>query len=324
MEKNKQTELRHDLLSGNWVIVCPKRANVRKLPFKGCPFCNIETQESPTLIYSNGKEVDSLKNWTTVVIPNKFPILTPAKIKEDKENDFYLKTKTAGFHEIVVTKNHLKPIAYLPLKKVKEIFDCFQKRIIEYKKHDFVKCVFVFHNHGSRAGASQAHPHSQIVTMPFIDNEFRLILDNAKSYYRREKECLQCKVIEMEKKNKKRIVFENADFVAYIPFAPKIMFEVVIAPKRHSSYFEEITETEKESLSEAIQKVLLKFNKALKKPDFNFCILNAPYSEDVSGFHYYLTVFPRLNPIAAFEYGAKMEILTMTPEDQAELLRKQK
>ncbi|MDD5098543.1 MAG: hypothetical protein PHD31_02395, partial [Candidatus Pacebacteria bacterium] len=220
MKNNKQAELRHDLLSGDWVIVSPSRANVGKKPSsKECPFCNIEKQEKPTLIYSNGKEVNDLKNWTTVVIPNKFPILTPGKIKEEKENDFYIRTKSSGFHEIVVTKNHLKSLAYLPLKKVKEVFDCFQKRMIEYKKHDFVKCSFVFHNHGSLAGASQPHPHSQILTTPFVDNEFRLFLDNAKSYYSREKQCLQCKVLEMEKKNKKRIIFENDNFIAYIPFA---------------------------------------------------------------------------------------------------------
>jgi UDPglucose--hexose-1-phosphate uridylyltransferase len=324
MKKNEQSELRHDLLSGNWVVICPKRSGVSKLKLKECPFCNIEGQEKPTLIYSNGKEINNFDNWTTIVVPNKFPVFSLGKIKEEKkENDFYLKTKTAGFHELVITKDHEKTLAQLPLKKVKEVIDCYQKRLLEYKKHDFVKCSFIFHNNGPLSGASQAHPHSQIITMPFIDNEFRLILDNANEYYSRNKECLQCKVLELEKKNKKRIVFENDSFVAYIPFAPKFIFETVIVSKRHESYFENITEKEKEDLAEAIKTILSRMDKLLKKPSFNFHILNAPYGEDISSsFHYSMTIFPRLKTIAGFELSARMEIITMSPEDQASLLRK--
>jgi len=322
MKNNEQSELRHDLLSGNWVVICPQRANVKNLKQKECPFCNIEKQEKPTLIYFNGKEVDNFDKWTTAVIPNKYPIFSLGKITEEKaENDFYLKTKTAGFHELVVTKDHEKTLAHLPLKKVKEVIDCYQKRLLEYKKHNFVKCAFIFHNHGPLSGASQSHPHSQIITMPFVDNEFRLILDNAKEYYSRKGECLQCKTIELEKKNKKRIVFENDSFVVYVPFAPRFMFETIITPKRHEPYFDQITEKEKQDLAEALQTILFKLDKVLKKPSFNFHFFNAPYGEDVSCFHYSIAVFPRLKAIAGFELSARMEIITMTPEDQAEILR---
>lgn len=64
------SELRFDLVSKDWVIIATgrgkrpeifkeeKRKEI-KIPKKICPFCNIETQESPVLIYSRGKKITS-------------------------------------------------------------------------------------------------------------------------------------------------------------------------------------------------------------------------------------------------------------------------
>jgi len=323
----KETELRYDLLTDDWVVVAPGRAKRfrEKNPLGVCPFCEIESQREPALVYSNGVKKDSedLKNWTTVVIPNKYPVCNPYQNpKKEKENEFRLKIKSPGFHELVITRDHSKPMALLPLGKIKEVFDCYKDRLTEYKKYDFVKQVVVFHNHGSDAAASQPHPHSQILTMPLIDKEFEIILNNSEKYFKKNKKCLQCEIINLEKKNKERIVFENKDFIAYCPFAPKFLFEVIITPKKHNPDFTEIKDSEKQSLAEAFKHILLKLYKKLDNPSYNFYLHTAPYGKKYPHFHYYWKIFPRLSPLAGFELGANMEILTMLPEDQAKFLRK--
>jgi UDPglucose--hexose-1-phosphate uridylyltransferase len=127
-----------------------------------------------------------------------------------------------------------------------------------------------------------------------------------------------------EKKFKKRIVFENKDFIAYIPFAPKFTFQTIITPKKHSSRFEEITEKEKESLAEIFKEILSKMYKGLKNPPYNFYLHTAPLDKEYPHFHWYFSVFPRLSALAGFEMGAQMEVPSMYPEDQALFLRKQK
>jgi UDPglucose--hexose-1-phosphate uridylyltransferase len=322
----KQTELRYDLLTNDWVIVAPKR-NLRKKAEKKCPFCNIKDQKEPVLIFNKGKKVKDLKEWTTIVIPNKYPVFDlKTKIQEKKENEFHLKINSKGFHEIVVTKEHNKPMAKLSTERVKEIIYCYQERYSQLSKYDFVKYVLIFHNHGKEAGASQAHPHSQIITSPLIDKEFNAILSNAKEYFKKNKSCLQCKINEIEKNIKKRIVFENDDFIAFIPFAPKFLFQVMISPKKHSGSFESITEKEKHSLAEAFKEILSTYNAVLNKPSYNFYLHTAPCKDNncLTYFHWYWNFFPRLSKLAGFEMGANMEILTISPEEQAELLRKKK
>jgi UDPglucose--hexose-1-phosphate uridylyltransferase len=324
----KESELRYDLLNDDWIIISPIRANrLKKTALSGCPFCNIESQEKAVLVYSNGimKDINDLKDWTTIVIPNKYPIFIPSqKNKEEKENNIYSKIKSGGFHELVITRDHEKSLALLPVDKVKEVLSCYQQRIIEFKNFDFVKNVVIFHNNGKEAGSSQPHPHSQILTIPLIDKEFKITLNNHSKYFKENKECLRCKVNKEEKDFKKRIVFENSDFIAYIPFAPKFMYQTIITPKKHASRFEEITEKEKESLAEIFKTVLFKLYKGLDNPPYNFYLHTSPMDKEYPHFHWYISVFPRRYPLAGFEMGALMEILSITPEEQALVLRKQK
>ena len=324
----KETELRYDLLNDDWVIVSPVRADrLKKKAFIGCPFCSIESQENPVLVYSHGVKTDTkdLKDWTTVVIPNKYPVFVPSqKGKEEKEGTIYSKIKSAGFHELVITKDHEKSLALLPVDKIKEVLSCYQERIIEFKQYDFVKNVVIFHNNGKEAGSSQPHPHSQILTIPLIDKEFRITLNRHSEYFKKNNECLRCKVNKEEKKFKKRIVFENKDFIAYIPFAPKFTFQTIITSKKHSSNFENITEKEKESLAEIFKTILFKLYKGLDNPPYNFYLHTAPLDKNYPYFHWYFSIFPRLSVLAGFEVGAQMEIPSMYPEDQALFLRKQK
>ena len=323
----KQTELRYDLLTNDWIIIAPKR-NLKKKTGGKCPFCCLEKQRKPSLIFNKGKKVKDLKEWTTIVIPNKYPVFDlKTKEQERKENEFHLKINSKGFHDIVITKEHNKPMAKLSLKRIKEVIDCYQKRYFELKEYDFVKYILIFHNHGKEAGASQEHPHSQISTVPLIDKEFRIILSNAREYFKKNHSCLQCKIIEIEKNIKKRIVFENEDFIAYCPFAPKFRFQVVISPKKHSASFESITDKEKYNLAEVFKEVLSRYNAVLGNPAYNFYLHTAPCKGDkscLSYFHWYWNFFPRLGKLAGFEFGANMEILTMSPEDQAKLLRDKK
>lgn len=322
---NKESELRYDLLNDDWVIISPARANrlKKKVISSGCPFCEIESQEPAVLVYSKGVKINDFKNWTIAVIPNKYPVfITSQKYKEEKESNIYSKIKSSGFHELVITKDHNKSLALLPIERIKEVLTCYQQRIIEYKKYDFVKNVVVFHNHGKEAGASQPHPHSQILTAPLIDKEFKITLENHNKHFKENNECLRCRVNKEEKKFKKRIIFENKDFIVYIPFAPKFTFQTIIVPKKHASRFEEITENEKESLAEAFKEMLSRLYKNLKNPAYNFYLHTAPMDKEYPYFHWYFSIFPRIFSLAGFEMGAQMEVLTTTPEEQAIILRK--
>lgn len=342
------SELRLDLISRDWVVIATgrgkkpksfrreKRAKI-KIPKGKCPFCKVETQEKPVLIYNKGEKTEIPENWppsetkktptkwTTLVIPNKFPAFLPHPDLDEKiEGGLYQAINAVGFCELVVTRDHEKHFPHFEISKVKEVIDAYQERYLELMKKPFVKYISIFHNHGAEAGASQPHPHSQIITSPLIDVDLRRALSNSEKYFKKSKKCIYCQMNDWERKVKKRIIFENKDFLAVCPFASKAAFEVIISPKKHLSNFELITEKEKWQLAEALREVLRKIFKGLDDPAYNFYLHTAPCDEgNYPYYHWHWTILPKTGIWAGFEIGTRIEISTISPEKAAEYLRKQ-
>jgi len=338
--KKFPSELRYDLFSQDWVVIATgrarrpemfkeKRETKKVLPPKLCPFCKMEKQEKPVLIFVKGKKVpltDQLpKDWTTVVIPNKYPAFIPSReIIKSKEGPFFEKIQATGYHEVVVTRDHWRSLALFEIEQVKEVIDAYHDRFQTLMNLKFANYISIFHNHKAEAGASIFHPHSQIITTPLIDPDLNKAIINAGKYYEKTKKCLYCEVGKWERRIKKRIVFENKHFYALCPFASKSAFEVIISPKRHLSYFEEISEEEKWSLAEAFKVVLYKLYKGLNDPAYNFYLHTAPcVAKAYPQYHWHWTILPKTSVWAGFEIGTGMEISTIEPEKAAAYLRKQ-
>ena len=334
------SELRFDLTSRDWVVIATGRAKrpetfkrekrkKEEVPESLCPFCQISTQEAPTLIFSYGKKIPPdrgiPKDWTTISIPNKFPAFLPSeKLNPRTEGKLYRAINAVGFHEVVITRDHKKSMGQFSISQVKEVLDVYQERYLELMKEKFVDYVSIFHNHGAEAGASLIHPHSQIITTPLIDVDLKKALFNSKKYYRKHRKCIYCQMNDWERKNKKRVVFENKDFLVICPFASKAAFEVIISPKKHLAYFEKITEKEKELLSEAFRVALNKLYKALNNPAYNFYLHTSPCDgKEYPYYHWHWTILPKTATWAGFEIGTRMEISTIEPEKAAEYLRRQ-
>lgn len=334
------SELRLDIVSGDWVVIATGRAKKPKMfkserkrrieetPQEKCPFCQIETQEKPFLIFSRGKKIpinkEISKNWSTVVIPNKYPVFIQNKNLDAKTEGPYQIINAIGYHELVVTRDHQKSMGQFNTRQVKEIIDVYQERCRDLMKKPSVHYVSIFHNHGAEAGASQYHPHSQIVAIPLIDADLRNSLTNSQKYFENYRECIYCQMNDFEIKSKKRIVFENKDFLVICPFASKSAFEIIISPKKHLSYFEKITEREKWYLSEAFQVAFGKLYKGLNDPAYNFYLKSSPCDgKNYDFYHWHWTILPKTATWAGFELGARMEISTIAPEKAAEYLRKQ-
>ena len=333
------SELRYDIVSKDWVVIATGRAKRpetfkqrrRKIevPKSSCPFCQLSTQGRATLIFVKGKRNPFNngipKGWTTVSFPNKYPAFIPSpKLQRRKEGALYQILNAVGFHEIVVTRSHTKQIGQFSLPRVKELIDVFQERYLALMKEKFVCNISIFQNHGVEAGASLAHPHSQIITTPLIDPDLRKALATSARFFRRYKKCIYCVMDEWELKSKKRIVFENDDFLVLCPFASKAAFEIIISPKKHLPYFEQITEKEKLGLAEAFQAALSKLHRALADPAYNFYLHTSPADgKNYEFYHWHWTVLPKTATWAGFEIGTGMEISTIEPERAAEFLRKQ-
>ena len=334
--KNKKnipaSELRQDIISGDWVVIATGRAkrpddfaNFQRIQDdKGIEKCLFEDpvasgQEPDVLIYhkANG-------DWTLRVFPNKYPAFSEGKVTGNLSEGPYFAMSGVGYHEIIVTRDHYRQMALMNDMEIAEVFDAYQDRYLELMNKKNVKYIAIFHNHGKEVGASIPHPHSQLMAIPVISPYIKLELDGAERYYKSNKHCVYCVMAEYESDEKKRVVFENEDFIAFCPFASRAAFEVWVMPKKHNPYFERISDDQKIKLAEVFQKSLGAIYKALNDPPYNFYIHTSPCDgKDYSHFHWHIEILPHTSTWAGFELETGIEVSTIQPEAAAEFLRKQ-
>jgi UDPglucose--hexose-1-phosphate uridylyltransferase len=119
-----------------------------------------------------------------------------------------------------------------------------------------------------------------------------------------------------------RVLITNDEYVAILPFASHVPFEIWILPQAHQSSFGAVEPSRLRSLAELLKKVLQKLNLGLGNPDFNLAISTLPRGgEDQTYFMWHIQILPRLTTPAGFEMGSGMAINTVLPEEAAEFLR---
>ena len=149
------SELRQDLVSGDWVIMAPerakrphdflpKKARRKPTPKANCPFENLEKSGNwpPIVLTPN-----SAKNWRVAVIPNKYPALTHgSRCAVPTKRGLYTVLPGIGYHDLVITRDHAKSIADLTVSQSVEAFEALQGRFRVADKDECMAYVAAFFN----------------------------------------------------------------------------------------------------------------------------------------------------------------------------------
>ncbi|MDO8529502.1 MAG: galactose-1-phosphate uridylyltransferase [bacterium] len=331
---NSHSELRQDIVTGDWVVIATGRAkrpedfskNEKAKEARGdsdiedCLFCDPEKsgQEKDVLIY---EKPDG--DWSLRVFPNKYPAFSHnEKINKLGEGP-YFSMNGFGYHEVILTRDHYRHIALLEELEIAEVFDAYQDRYLDLMNKSGINYISVFHNYGKEVGASIAHPHSQLMAVPVVSPYVELELRGAELYRKINNECVYCLMAEYESEHKQRVVFENDEFIAFCPFASRAAFEVWVMPKKHRPYFERITKKEKLKVAEVFKKATHSIYRALNDPPYNFYIHTSPCDgKDYPHYHWHIEILPHTATWAGFELQTGIEISTIQPEIAAEYLRK--
>ncbi len=328
-------ELRKDPIIGRWVIISTERALRpqdyifdKEISTSGkthCPFDQGNEKMTPNEVLSYRLPTSSKNEpgWWVRVIPNKYPALRVEGNFDKRGVGMYDQMNGVGAHEIVIeSPNHSDEISNMDEKQIEEIIWAWRDRLLDLSKDKRFKYILIFKNKGSQAGASLEHPHSQIIALPIIPIRVTQELNGSKQYYEYKDRCVFCDIVQQELDERERLVEENGDFISLVPFAPRFPFEICILPKKHESYFPEITKNAIVSLTKVLKKTLLRLKKALNDPPYNLIIHTSPTMEPhLSYYHWHIEIMPRLTKVAGFEWGTGFYINPTSPEDAASFLR---
>lgn len=336
-------ELRHDPIQKRWVIVATERArrpsdfNVER-DEKGngnCPFCDGNEATTPPEIraFREGQSKPDTEGWRVRVVPNKFPALRIEGETERAARGQYDRMNGIGAHEVIIeTPHHDKDLADLPVDEVALVLQMYRERLLDLQNDPRFRYVLVFRNRGSSAGASLAHPHSQLIATPITPRTVSIELDSARAHYSVKERCIFCDIIAQELDQHSRIVAADEDFVSWCPYASRFPFEVTLAPRRHGHDYGTMDDAQLTRMARHLREVLRRIKHSLNDPPYNYMLHTAPcyhlmprrpgyWSTIELDWHWHLEILPRLTKTAGFEWGTGFYINPTPPEDAARYLR---
>ncbi len=329
----RKSEIRQNKITKEWVIYAPARRKRPKefqrpeqertevpLHEKNCPFCP-GNEHMLTPVISETKDRNG--RWRARVVPNKFPALTPHGGNLRHHKGIYMAMEGYGHHEVIIeTPYHNRQIAQMSFKEVRTLIDVYHRRYRELMDKRKNMMILIFRNYGLRAGTSLIHPHSQIISTGIVPSYIRWREEMALRHFDEWGVCVYCEIIEYEIRDKKRVIYENDSFIAFVPFAAEVPFEILIMPKTHKANFGDISENEKLHLASSLKNILSRLYKKLQDPDYNYIInTSVRYRAGEPQLHWYLQVRPRLTTHAGFEIGSGISINPSIPEEDARFLK---
>ena len=318
------SELRWNPLLGEWVATATQRQERTFLPPKDyCPLC-------PTLPGGFSTEVPEA-DYDIAVFENRFPSL-----RKDPENptvansELYPVKPAQGICEVVLySPNHKSSLAQEPVEQIYKLVRVWTDRFRALSLLDFVKYVFIFENKGEAIGVTLHHPHGQIYAYPVLPPVPARMQELATQHYAKCGRGILQDMIEDERRDGRRIVYEGTDALAFVPVCARYPYEVWVAPIRPVQDFTALSSTQRADLARALKTVLLKYDGLWQRP---FPYLMAWYQAPTDGqahpeSHLQAQFFPpyrtrdRLKYLAGTEIAAGFFAMDALPEDKARELQ---
>lgn len=326
--------MRQNRTTKEWVIYAPARSKrPRDYPRgekttsssrpkdESCPFCPGNEDMLPGILHQEPSVHGEM--WQTRVVPNKYPALIPETGLERTTNGFHIAMPGYGRHEVIVeSPRHDLALSNLSIVETAIVIDTYQKRYRTLMEDPKICQVILFRNHGVKAGTSLEHPHSQLIAIGLVPSNIRRRQGVAQEYFDDWGRCLYCEMLTHEKHDQRRVILENASFLAFVPYAAEVPFETWIVPKMHQADFIDLSQDAFEDFSHALKGALIRLDSELGDPDYNYVINTASRSHRKSAYmHWFLQIRPRITTQAGFEIGSGMLINPSLPEEDAAYLR---
>ena len=120
--------------------------------------------------------------------------------------------------------------------------------------------VQLFENKGEIMGCSNPHPHGQVWGIDTLPNEPRKEDEQQRLYLAREGRPLLVDYARLEAERGERVVVQNDDWLAVVPFWAIWPYEVMLLPRRHVLRVPDLSDGERASLAAILRRLLIRYD----------------------------------------------------------------
>jgi UDPglucose--hexose-1-phosphate uridylyltransferase len=334
-------ELRIDPLSGHRTIVAgersrrpggapsceaPERIDVEKDPFAE----GHEDRTPPELrALRPGGGAPNSPGWTVRVVPNLYPALAPpapgtapaeppvgvVSQRGGEAEELFTALPATGAHEVIV--NGPQPVlslAELPAEQVIAAVEMWRERM---RVHGEAACVQLIVNERREAGASLPHTHAQLYALDFVPAAIARERERSAAYTTHTMGAsLLGDLVAQEVRRGERIVAIDDEAVLMAPYASRLPFQLMLAPRTPRPRFQDDGPLGAALLHDGLTRLARHLGSS---PPLNLWVRTAPRGAEE--FCWRIDVMPRLTHIAGLELSTDVNLNIVAPEHAAELLR---
>lgn len=294
-------------ITGDEVLYAPLRARranalIREqlvLPVSDfCPFCPGNEHETPPAIYRWPAASDT--PWQLRVVPNRFPVIATI----DKHLQPEAASNALGRHEVLIeSANHDDDWSSLPTVHLAQVLFAVGERVREWSTDPRSQQIQVFKNVGTRAGATLAHPHMQLLSMNYLPlrivDEMKALEQVGSPYHLPQLQDLML------------IVEHNISWMTYCPPVSRVPYEMCIVPPEHKP-FQHLSFDELLGLATHLQSTFHRLEAAVGKISHNVIWRLPPHYHDHIAWR--IEILPRMTTFAGLELGTGLYVNPIRPE----------
>lgn len=329
------SEFRQDRTTGAWAIIAPERGlrpQASSLGAHGpepphefdadCPFCPGNEAKLPGILAETPSH--SPPGWQVRVVPNKYPVARSSAPPTRQMIGHQITIPCHGHHEVIIEspRHNANPSSFSD-EHIFNLVSLYHQRFSELSSRSGIETVVLFRNQGIAGGASLDHPHSQIIALGMTPPRLRSLADWMGRCWQETGRCVTCDELDLECAHGQRVVENTQTFLAIVPFAASVPFEIWIIPKRHQASLVDINRVECADFGWILRDALRRLRSACGDPPYNFAVESFDFLDrDAAHAHWRLRIAPDLVTWGGFELATGVPINPSSPEADADLLRK--
>jgi UDPglucose--hexose-1-phosphate uridylyltransferase len=335
-------EIRIDPLSGHRTIVAGERSRrpggapglpghlLRSEPVEPAqdPFAEGNEERTPPELYAvrPGGGPPNTPGWLVRVVPNLYPALDASEGQREQqpdcrrgatpgEDELFRSLPARGAHEVIVNgPQPVQSLAELPLEQVLAAVEAWRERM---RTHGASACVQLIVNERAEAGASLPHTHAQLYALDFVPAAVARERERFGAYASRTMgQNLLADVLAAELRAGERVVASDEEAVLLAPYASRLPFQLMLAPRQPRARFEKPGPTGAALLHDGLRRLARHLGAS---PPLNLWIRTAPRGAE--HFCWRIDILPRLTHLAGLEFSTELSLNIVAPEDAAALLR---
>ena len=326
---------RYNPLRRSWVLVSPQRT---QRPWQGQitkPLAAERLTYDPTCYLCPGNPraggVSNPQYAGVFAFDNDYPALLPPDPAAAPASEGLLiaEAENGRCRVVCFDPDHGLTLSHMTCEAIGRVVSVWKEETEELGNSHDINYVTIFENRGAMMGSSNPHPHCQIWATGHIPDEPLLEGEAQKEYFDKHGRTLLADYRDQELRSGERIVAQNDQFVAVVPFWAVWPFELLILAKEKAGSFTDLSEAQVAGLADLLKRVTTRYDN-LFQTSFPYTMGfhqrptdGQPHPEWDFHVHFYP---PLLRSAEIRKFMVGFEMLGMpqrdiTPEKAAEMLR---